>query len=922
MPDRSDNKPTDVNLFQQLFDETPLPYHVIDFEGRLVQVNKAWLRLLGYQREDVIGRPVRDFIVPGYVPQFENSFKRLLSGAQISSRVVEMIRANGTSVVVETEVQGGYDEATASGYSYCLLRDITNQTYDDRAQGNLARRHALILNATPSAIVGFDADGKVTFSNPATEQLTGWGPQDLQGLNMHRNLHGCLPDGTPITPAECATCRAMENQDAAKGETVFLRKDGSFFDVQFQAQPYFVDGSYVGGVLSFTDITERVAAATAVARSEKQLRHLFDNAPVSLWNEDFSGVKSFIEDLQGRGIEDLEAHFQQNTADFHKCISLVKIVAVNQAALDLHRAQSREELTENLAKTFTDEASAVFLKEIVALANGLSGAEAVTTLKTLDGELRHVAFKLFRDLSDDSWKTVYVAFMDLTPSRQIQDTNARLVTAIEQTGDSVIVTDPDGAILYCNPAFERVTGYSRKEVIGQNPRLLKGDHHEDQFYKDLWETINRGEVWVGNFVNRRKDGEALEEEASISPVLGDDGEIVSFVSVKRDVTHQHDLERRLVQSQKMEAVGQLAGGVAHDFNNILHAMLGHLEFALDEDTDPQNVQRELGLLRNSVGRAGQLTRQLLAFSRRQVLKLQNTDANDLIAQLLKMVRRVIGEDIKLDFQPGAIDREVHVDPGQMEQVMLNLCLNARDAMPDGGTLQIETSLKVVDRKFMAAYSWASPGLHVRIVVSDTGVGIEPEVMPQIFEPFFTTKDRGRGTGLGLATVYGTVKQHDGMILVDSKPGEGSTFTILLPVAAEISAVEETAAVAEIAPQGGTETILMAEDDEAVRSVISRILSRAGYRVLEACDGKEALEIFAAHADEIDLALLDLVMPLVGGPEVAREIEAQRPEVKIIFNSGYSEDAILGRLSLNMDAPLLMKPHNPTTLLACIRKQLD
>ncbi len=920
MPDSK--KPVNKDILQEAFAEAPMPYHVVDFEGRICDVNKAWMRLLGHERDDVVGRPLQDFLAPGFVAQFELVFKRLQSGGTLPGRVVEMLRANGTSVVTETDIRANFNQSDGSGYAYCLLRDISAQSTDDRAHGNLARRHALILNATPSAIVGFDAEGMVTFSNPATETLTGWTAPDLQGVDLHSNLHGRQRDGTPIPPAECDTCRAMEKQDTNEGQAVFLRKDGTFFDVQLQVQPYFVDGTYVGGVLCFTDITDQVAAAAALTRNEEQMRHLFDSAPVSLWHEDFSAVKAHIDDLKSRGVEDLEFHFRNDPDDFHKCIGLVDIKAVNQATLKLHQAASVTELTNNLAATFTEDAEAVFLKELLTLASGQASAEAVTTVKTLAGDVRHIAFKMFKDPADTHWESVYVAFMDLTSNRQIQDLNARLVTAIEQTGDSVVITDLDGSIRYCNPAFEDITGYKLEEVLGENPRFLKSGMHDDDFYKDIWETISQGEVWLGNFINRRKNGETLEEEASISPILDGDGKIVSYVSVKRDVTHQLNLERRLVQSQKMEAVGQLAGGIAHDFNNILHAMLGHLDFALDGETTPANVERELKMLRGSVGRAGELTRQLLAFSRRQVLELQNTDPNDLIAQLLKMVRRVIGEHISLDFRPGAINREIHVDVGQMEQVLLNLCLNARDAMPDGGTLLIETSLKVVDQKFMTAYSWAQPGLHIRIAVSDNGEGIAPDVLPQIFEPFFTTKDRGRGTGLGLATVYGTVKQHGGMVLVDSESGQGSTFTILLPVAAESLIDEETQNPVQEAPVGGTETILMAEDDEAVRAVINRILTRAGYRILEACDGKEALEVFAKHADEIDLALLDLVMPLVGGPEVAREIEAKRPQTKIIFNSGYSEDAILGRLSQNMNVPLLMKPHDPATLLRAIRKALD
>lgn len=925
MPEHMNNPNSELDgNFKRLFEQAPLPFHSLDHKGSVLQVNAAWLRLMGYERADVIGRSILDFVMVGYQRQLKSSFKTLQKGGTIQNRIVEMQRANGSAVMVEASVSADFTEDAEFGQTYAILRDISAQPSDVRGQDNLARRHALILNATPGAIIGFDENRLITFANPATERITGWGPQDLQGMDLHRQLHGASPDDRPKTAEQCSICQAIENQQSSQGETQFKRKDGTLFPVEYSTEPYFVAGVYAGGVLSFNDTTERLAAQEELRQSEEQFRHLFKNAPVALWLEDFSAVKIFLDELQAKGItaDDLNAHFIAHPEDLFKCMELVKINDVNQATLDLHRAQTIEELTNSLAETLTDDGVVVFRQEMVALAKGESGTEAMTSIKTVDGEVRHVMFKVFRDMTRDNWDTSYLAFTDLTEFRRIEKLNTRLATAIEQSGDNIIITDQDGTIEYCNPAFEKITGYSREEAKGQTPRMLKSGNLDDLFYQNLWETITAGKVWVGSFINRRKNGELFEEEGSISPVFDNKGNIVNFVSVKRDVTRQLELERRLVQSQKMEAVGQLAGGVAHDFNNILHAMLGHLEFAQDENTTTEDLHTELQMLRSGVDRASQLTRQLLAFSRRQVLELKNIDPNDLIAQLLKMVRRVIGEDIELDFRPGNINHDIHVDTGQIEQVLLNLCLNARDAMPEGGTLRIETQREVVSEEFVSAHTWADAGPHIMISVSDNGVGIDPKIMAQIFEPFFTTKERGRGTGLGLATVYGTVKQHGGMILVESKIGEGTTFKILLPTAERLTDANAAKEQQKLPSPGGTETILLAEDDDAVRNVINRVLTRAGYQVIEAQDGQEALTIFTAYADQIDLALLDMVMPMMGGAEVAREIQAKRPAVKILFNTGYSEDTVRGRISPNSQAPLMMKPHDPRSLLECIRKLLD
>ena len=405
------------STLKRLFELAPLPYHSIDQHGCILNVNQAWLRMLGYERSDVIGHPIIEFISPGYRPQFKNNFALLSRGKDIHNKVMEMLRANGTIVTIEADVASGFSETKEAGCSYALLRDISDQPSESRAPQNLARRHALILNAAPGAIIGFDENRKVTFSNPATEEITGWGPQDLQGIDVHRQLHKKQKDGNPTTIEECAICQAISRQCTEQGEVWFTRKDGTGFPAEFQTQPYFIDGIYSGGVLSFTDITERQKSLSELRRSEEKFRQLFKTAPVALWLEDFSKVKNFIDRLQDSGITNFNAHFLAHPDDLFECITLIKIVAVNDATLNLHGAKNQSELTANLAKTMTDDAISVFRQEIVALIEGRSGTKAITTLKTLKGEPRRVMMNVFRDMSRENWDTCYLAFTDLSETQ-------------------------------------------------------------------------------------------------------------------------------------------------------------------------------------------------------------------------------------------------------------------------------------------------------------------------------------------------------------------------------------------------------------------------------------------------------------------------------------------------------------------------
>lgn len=422
-------------------------------------------------------------------------------------------------------------------------------------------------------------------------------------------------------------------------------------------------------------------------------------------------------------------------------------------------------------------------------------------------------------------------------------------------------------------------------------------------------------VAVAAVANKLSDYDA-EDANALSILLQKMWELLSLRQRERELNL---LEKQYRQAQKMEAIGQLAGGLAHDFNNILQAVLGYSSILLTLFQKNSNEYEYVDQIAQGAERASALTRQLLAFSRRQILKMEELDLNDVVDGMSNMIRRLIGEDIEIAVVQGT-RCIIHADRGGMEQVLLNLCLNARDAMPDGGTLTIKIEDVVLDKDYCDKHVWASPGRYALLSITDIGCGMDAATQEHVFEPFFTTKVVGKGTGLGLATVYGIVRQHQGLVQVDSQLGRGTTFRVYLPTSdGEVQTVRGT--VLEHV-RGGVETILVAEDEKSLRKLFSRILEGVGYRVLLAVNGKEALELFEKHRNEIDLCLLDVVMPKMGGKAVYDILHQRYPNLRFLFSSGYSTDAIHTNFVLEEDIELIQKPYVPEALLRKVRQILD
>jgi PAS domain S-box-containing protein len=481
--------------------------------------------------------------------------------------------------------------------------------------------------------------------------------------------------------------------------------------------------------------------------------------------------------------------------------------------------------------------------------------------------------------------------------------------------DMLLVTTPDGRLKRVNPAFGEALGYGVSELVGHP--FMNLVHPDDRARTTAaFETLLRGNP-VTDFENRylRRDGaqRVFSWRANSDPVTGD------VYAVARDITDQRAAETQLHHAKKMEAVGQLAGGVAHDFNNLMQAVLANVELALAKASPSAMLKEYLHEIAGAGRRAAELTKQLLVFSRRQPLHPVRIDLNGLLESLVNLLRRLLPENIAIDLRARPGLDSVNADPTQLEQVIINLCVNARDAMEGGGKLTIETENAVLDERDCEIHPWARQGRFVRLRVTDTGAGMTPEVLERVFDPFFTTKGSQRGTGLGLATVYGIVQQHGGMVHVESEVGRGTTFRVYLPAEdGPAIAIEKSSAPTTMRPHG-RETILVAEDEELVRRPVVRVLEGAGYRTLAASSGIEAIRILRDHP-QVALVLLDVVMPEMGGPDAWERMRELRPDLRVIFASGYADERYRSRLP--PDADVLEKPFHTEELLSRVRRRLD
>jgi len=502
---------------------------------------------------------------------------------------------------------------------------------------------------------------------------------------------------------------------------------------------------------------------------------------------------------------------------------------------------------------------------------------------------------------------------------QAEENYTKLASVVEQATAAVIITDLEGNINYVNPAFVKMSGYSGREVLGKCLRDIKTEFEDPEIYKNFLITIRAGKTWSGTSSNYKKDGTLYYEKTVIFPIKNSENRIINYAAINHDVTSNYELSEQLRQAQKLENIGQLAGGIAHDFNNYLSIINGYAELSMATLSSKHPVYKKIKEISSAGSKASNLVRQLLAFSRKQIIQPKILKANDLITSLEKMLNRLIGEDIRITLDLAGDTGFIKADPGQFEQILINLIVNARDALNMRVKSRLKKRITIKTEKVVLEKIRVTtlPDYYTRITVSDNGTGMSPETMHKVFEPFFTTKMEGEGTGLGLSTVYGIVKQNNGHISVQSKEGKGCIFIIDWPSIHEDKPIEDISRSENIMI-GGDETVLLAEDEAGVRAITREMLHSLGYNVIEASNGQEAIEIIRRNIGRINLVISDVVMPEMGGFELAEQLKKISPCLQILLATGYTDHRIVEKSNIE----LVLKPFHMQKLAQKVRQVLD
>jgi len=863
----------------------PLAVYSTDRKGRTLAWNPAAERMFGWEAAEVIGTP------PPLAPEdgdetFARLQERALEGESFCGREIVLHRKDGSRLDARVSIAPVRDDQSGVTGVVGAIEDVTEEVRVAAALSENQRRMATLLDNLPGMAYRcrLDPEWTMRFVSEGALDLTGHRPEDL--VDNARLSYADL-----IHPDDRDRVWKVVRK-AVDEERPFVL-EYRIVDAHGVEKWVWERGCAVNGgdgppeLEGFvTDITERKRGEQALQTNEARFRSLVEGAPDAVFVQTggrFAYVNEACVRLLGARVpEDL----------------------LGSEVLERIHPDDRESVRERIRRLNEDREPVELVEEtFLTLADEPVPVEASATPIEYDGERGALVF-----------------VRDVRERKEGELERERLQRAIEQAGEAVVLTDTEGTIEYVNPAFERISGFSRDETIGENPRIQKSGEQDEPFYREMWETITRGETWEGRVVNRRKDGTLYTAEVTISPVRDERGAIVNYVAVERDITREIELEEQLLQAQKMESVGRLAGGLAHDFNNMLTVVTGHVEMALETVEPGDPVRSSLEEIRTAARRSTNLIGQLLSFARRQIIAPRVIDLDEAIDRRLEMLARLIGENIDLVWHPGDTG-SIKIDPARLDQILTNLMVNARDAIEGVGKVVVETGRREFDEEYCAHHLGFVPGRYAMLEVSDTGVGMDRETLERIFEPFFTTKPVEEGTGLGLSTVYGIVRQHEGFINAYSEPGRGTTFRIYLPLVTDEEAVDEDAPEPEEAGTG-TETVLVVEDEPALLSLVTGLLERLGYTVLPAETPEEAIRIAENFPDTIELLLTDVVMPGMNGRVLCDRITREYPELACLYMSGYAADIVAHQGELDEDVHFLPKPFSLTDLARAVRKALE
>ncbi|NOX90245.1 MAG: PAS domain S-box protein [Calditrichaeota bacterium] len=868
--------------FKTLFDNMAIGLYRTTPDGQILMANPTLIKMLGFSSfEELVERNLEeDGFECGYC---RGDFKRKINEqGRVSGLISAWKKKDGEVIFVRENAQVVRDENGNILYYEGSAEDITEQIqYEEQIH--------LLSNALRSVnecISITDENNNFIYVNPAFEKTYGYSLDELIG----KNINIVCSEKSPRDIIKKVLSKTLKGE--WRGELWNKRKDGSEFLIELQTSVVRDErGNTVALIGVARDITEKKEVERALKESEEKFKILFEFAPDAY----------YLRDLNGKFIE------------------------VNKAAEEMV-GYRREEL---LGKTFFEAgllSEDQFPIAISALEKGkerkpIGPVEMVLIGK--DGSRVPVEIRAIPITINEN-TIIFGIARDITERKRaeeaLKESEAKYRRFFEEDLTGNYISTPDGRLLFCNPAFVRIFGFSSVEdaLNYDMEKLYPNPDSRAQLLKKLQKEkkLQNYEIEL-----RRIDGKPLHVIQNMIGDFDENGDLRQIRGYLFDITEQKLLEDELKHAQKMEAIGRLAGGVAHDFNNLLTVINGYSDLILNriKPTDP--IIKEISQIKKAGERASALTNQLLAFSRRQVVLPKIVDLNQIVANTEKMLRRLIGEDIELktELQQGL--GMVKIDPVQIDQIIMNLAVNARDAMPQGGCLIIRTSNVEIKEPLVKSPFKIPPGNYAVLSVCDSGIGMDVETLTHIFEPFFTTKEQGKGTGLGLSMVYGIVKQNKGFIEVKSKPGEGSTFKIYLPRIEEEKAYENKTKN-NTEKLSGTETILVIEDEDGVRELVKNALTGNGYNILEACDADEALNLIRKHKPELHLILTDVVMPGMNGVELAKRVKEIHPDIKTLYMSGYTDSTNVNLKTLDDGVYFIQKPFTYLALLRKVRQILN
>ncbi len=856
---------------------------IVDHQYRIIYANEQLGRILGREVQEIVDKDFREFLDEEVRQWVADYYRRRQEGKAAPPQYeFDILRTDGTKRRVEIRATVIKDLQNRP-QTVAQILDVTERIQARRIIEESEKKFRLLFEFAPDAYFLLDAEGCFIDGNKAAEKIIGDRRENLIGKKFSEV--GLLLPGD-IAAAKREFQQILQGKTTGPHEYEIQRRDGTRVFLEIRTFPTRIgDRTLVLGIAH--DVTERKQTQIILEQNNLLLQALL-NSPQK--------IIIFALDREYRYVAFNETHRLEMKKNHG-----IEI----ETGLNILEVFRNSEIRQRVKSRFDRALSGESFTEIQYEPRYDIYYEINwNPIRSPEGEI--VGLTAF--------------IQDITQRRKVEIELNRLASVIEQASEAIIITDTRGNIEYVNPAFTRITGYQSGEVLGKNPRILKSGKHPPAFYNQLWETISGGNIWRGTLTNKKKDGSIFYEDATIFPIKNAEGEIINFAAVKRDISQERILEEQIQQSQKMEAIGRLAGGVAHDFNNLLTVINGYCDLLLNRLKPGDSFFKEINQIYSAGKRASSLTNQLLAFSRKQIIQPHILNLNTQIRELEKMLRRLIGEDIELFTDLEAELGYIKMDPGQLDQIIMNIVVNARDAMPKGGKLTIETANVVLDKEYVRSHAQVKPGKYVLLAISDTGIGMTKEVMRHIFEPFFTTKGRSKGTGLGLSTVYGIVKQNNGYIWVYSEPGKGTTFKIYLPQqgdATEASSQESTPG-----DYRGSETILVAEDDVNVRELTVQILKEHGYQVLTASNAGEALSLIDQHRGKVHLLLTDVIMPDLSGRDLVKKLRKKCPDCKVLYMSGYTDNAIVHHGVLDSNTNFIQKPFNPRALLQKVRQVLD